>query len=576
MFWRQTKVFISYRRDDSAVHTRALYADLAAAFGARHVFFDVEGIDYGDAFASVIDQRSRACDVVVAVIGPQWMTLAGADGQPRICSPRDYVRHEIASALRDGKRLIPVLIGGAGMPERAQLPEDIAGLLDINALSFGDRQLGEGGAGPLIDAIRGSRGIDEVTHKGWLGLLRWLGLASAVLMFIAAWLSLFDRLHLDTKSASMTLWLADVIAPVAASDEVQMIAIDRQTELALNKPFTFNPAARRDHAELIRRLSQAGARTIAFDIFITTPSPADDTVLVDAVTQARALKTAIVFGAKDIDDGHPVMLQALREAITTAAMLCYGMRLGYASTVPLASQKGLPASGSDVQAEAVGLALATAYPGGAKIASSALKVIVAGELGIREFPYSETEAIADKQGCWAGSTGDMVATALYRAAPLAALNSPERRISFEAVLAMDAAALRHRFNDKSVVVGLVMPGEDMAQTFHGLSSETRHGLELHADAAGALLGDRRVVQPLGFSAQFAVIAALGLFGSRVSQGQLPGLGWLRAAGLVVTAAMCVAAGVVLCVCAGRLMNLTYPLGALGVGYWLATRATRAR
>ena len=574
MFWRQTKVFISYRRDDSAVHTRALYADLAAAFGARHVFYDVEGIDYGDAFASVIDQRIKACDVVVAVVGPQWMTLAGTDGQPRIRSPRDYVRHEIAAALRGGKRLIPVLIGGAGMPERAQLPDDIAGLLDINVLTFGDRQLGEG-AGRLIDAIRGSRGTDAVTSERWLGLLRWLGLASAVLMFFAAWLGLFDRLHLDTKTASLTMWLADVVAPVAASDEVQMVVIDPQTERALNKPFTRNPAARRDHAELIRRLSQAGARTVAFDIFITTPSPADDAVLIDAIKQARELKTAIVFGAKDIDAGRPVMLPALREAVTTVATLCYGKRLGYASTVPLASQEGLPASGSEAQAGAVGLALATAYPGGAKIDSGARRVIVSGERGIREFPYSETEPIAGNQGCAAGNTGDTVATALYRAAPLAALNSAERRIAYEAVQAMDAAALRNRFKGKSVLVGLVMPGNDVSETFHGLSSEKRNGLELHADAAGALLGGR-VVQPLGFGAQFAAMAALGLFGSRVSQWGSPGLGWVRGGILVATVALCVAVAVALCAGGGRLMNLTYPLGALAVGYWLATRAARAR
>ena len=89
----------------------------------------------------------------------------------------------------------------------------------------------------------------------------------------------------------------------------------------------------------------------------------------------------------------------------------------------------------------------------------------------------------------------------HSTAPLAALNSPERRISFEAVLAVDAAALRNRFKNKSVLVGLVMPGEDVSRTFHGLSSETRQGLELHADATGALLGDRRVVQLLGFGAQ---------------------------------------------------------------------------
>lgn len=574
MFWRQTRIFISYRRDDSAVHARALYADLATAFGARHVFYDVEGIDYGDAFASVIDKRIQACNVVVVVIGPQWMTLAGADGQPRIAAPGDYVRHEIAAALRGRRRLIPVMVGGACMPERARLPDDIAGLLDINALTFGDRQLGEG-AGRLIDAIRGSRGTDSVTRKRWLGLLRWLGLGSAALMFFGAWLSVFDLLQLDTKTASLTLWLADVAAPAAASDEVRMVVIDTQTERALNKPFTANPAARRDHARLIRRLSQAGARTIAFDIFITTPSPDDDAVLIDSIQQARALKTAVVFGAKDIEASGPAMLAVLREAISTPAMLCYGKRMGYASSVPLASQKGLPVPGSQAQAGAVGLALAAAYPGRAKIDSVARVVIVSDQDRIREFAYSETEQIDDAQECQAGRIGDTIATALYRAAPLAALNSPERRIAYEAVLSMNDAALRQRFKDKSVLVGLMMPSEDVSSTFHGLSSETRHGLELHADAAGALLGDR-VVRPLGFGAQFAVMAALGLFGSRVSQWRPPGFGWVRAVALVATVALCVAAAVALCVGAGRLLNLTYPLGALAVGYWLATWATRAR
>ena len=575
MFWHQTRVFISYRRDDGAVHARALYGSLALEFGPGHVFFDVEGIDHGDAFASVIDQRIKACDVVVAVIGPQWMTLAGADGQPRIRSPRDYVRHEIASALRRRKGLIPVLIGGAGMPERAQLPDDIAGLVALNVLTLSDRQLGED-VGRLVDAIRKERGFKVVGIKEWQRLLRWLGLASAVLMFFAAWLGLFDRLYIDTKSASLTLWLADVLAPVAASDEVQMVVIDPQTELALDKRFTRNPAARRDHAELIRRLSQAGARTVAFDIFITTPSPADDAVLIDAIKQARALNTAIVFGARHIDAGRPVMLPALREAVSTAAMLCYGVRLGYASTVPLVSQKEVAASGSDVQAEAVGLALATAYPGGTKIASGTRKVIVAGKDGIREFPYTETEAVVDQQDCQTGSTGGTVATALYRAAPLAGLNSAERRIAYEAVLRMDDAALRKRFSAKSVLVGLVMPGDDASPTFHGLSSETRHGLELHADAAGALLGNRRVVQPLGFGVQFAAMAALGLFGTRVSQWRRPGFGWVRAAVLIATVALCVAVAVALCAGVGRLMNLTYPLGALAVGYGLAARAARAR
>ncbi|MEO7337057.1 MAG: CHASE2 domain-containing protein [Caldimonas sp.] len=574
MFWQQTKVFISYRRDDSAVHAHSLYADLAEAFGKRHVFFDVKGIDYGDDFARILDSRIADCDVVVAVIGPRWATLAGADGQPRIRAPRDYVRHEIASALRTGKRVIPVLVNGAPFPDRAQLPDEVAGLLDLNALTIGDRQLGED-AHRLVDAIRGAgSSTDALTRERWLKRLRWLGLAAALAMLAAAWVALFDVVALDTRTASATLWLADIVAPVAASNDVQVIAIDRQTERVLKKPFTRNPAARRDHAELIRRLAQAGARTVAFDIFIVAPSPADDAVLLRAIAEARAAKTAIVFGAEDIDAGLPVMLPALRDAVSGVGMLCYGERLGYASTAPLASQQST-ARGSDAQAGAVGIALATAYPGVTKIDAKGHRVLVSGAVGIREYPYSESEVVGPAQRCKAGSIGDTVATVLYRATSREALDHPDRRIAYETVLSMDAASLRQRFKDKSVLVGLAMPEDDLFDTFHGFSSEVRHGLELHADAAGALLGDR-IIQPIGWMAQFATMAGLALLGSRVSQWRTPGLGWVRAAALAGTALACVAIAVAVCVVGGRLVNLTYPLGALAAGYLLATRATESR
>ena len=347
MRWRQPKIFISYRRDDSAVRAHSLNAELVTAFGEQQVFFDVKDIKPGDPFPPEIERNLKACDVVVAIIGPQWQTLAGDDGQPRILSPHDYVRHELATALSTGKRVIPVLVEGARMPEKASLPEDIAALVDINTLTFSDRQIGED-AQRLVEAIAPPPTPLEIRLKG---LARLVGLAAGLGMLLAAWLGAFDFLGLDTKTASLTLWLADTVAPVQPSSRLQMIVIDPETERVLGKSFRRNPGVRRDHADLIRSLSQAGARTVAFDVFITTPSAIDDAELVSAINAARALKTAIVFGANGFDGEEPVMLPALRAAVSNWAILCVGKRLVYASTVPLASQPALPANGSEKSSE---------------------------------------------------------------------------------------------------------------------------------------------------------------------------------------------------------------------------------
>ena len=581
MRWRQPKIFISYRRDDSAVHAHSLNAELVTAFGPGQVFFDVKAIHYGEAFAPGIERNLKDSDVVVAIIGPLWSTLAGDDGRPRIQLPGDYVRHEIATVLGTGKRVIPVLVDGARMPARASLPADIAALADINALTFSDRQIGED-AQRLVEAIA----PPQTPLTLWVkSLARLVGVAAALSMLFAAWLSAFDFLSLDTKTASFTLWLADTVAPVAPSPGLQMVVIDADTERVMGKSFRRNPAVRRDHADLIRALAQAGAKTVAFDIFITTPSPADDAELVNAINAARALKTAVVFGANGFDGDAPVMLPAVRDAVSTWAVLCVGERLGYASvvplaiqgssTVPLASQPGAPDKNSDLQARAIGLALAAASPGRAKIADSARKVIVSGDAGIQEFPYSEIESISGPQSCHAGREGDVVASALVRMPSRAALNSPGLRVKYEAVRALDADALRQRFQGKTVLVGQAFAGEDVFEVFHGWNSEERHGLELHAGAASALLGNG-IVQPLGWLGAFILMVALGLFGSRLSQWMPRGRAWPKRAVLLATVLVCVAVAVALCVSHALLVNLTYPVGALLLGFWGASKLARMR
>ncbi len=571
MPWRQPKIFISYRRDDSAVHAHSLNAELVTAFGPAQVFFDVKAIHYGEAFAPEIERKLKDSDVVVAVIGPLWPTLAGDGGVPRIQMQGDYVRHEIATALGTGKRVIPVLVEGARMPAKASLPADIARLADINALTFSDRQIGED-AQRLVEAIA----PPQTPLALWVkSLARLVGVAAALGMLFAAWLSAFDFLSLDTKTASFTLWLADTVAPVAPSPNLQMVVIDADTERVLGKSFRRNPAVRRDHAELIGKLAQAGAKTVAFDIFITTPSPAEDAELVNAINAARALKTAVVFGANGFNGDGPDMLPSVRDAVSTWAVLCVGHRLGYAATVPLASQPGALDKTVETQARAVGLSLAAASPGRAKIADSTRKVIVSGDAGIREFPYSEIETLSGPQSCHAGRDGDVVASAVVRMPPRAALNGPGVRFKYESLRTLDAGALRQRFQGKTVLVGQAFAGEDLFEVFHGWRGEERHGLELHAGATNALLGNG-IVQPLGWQGAFILMVALGLLGSRLSQWTPGGRAWPKRAVLLATVLVCVAAAVAVCISHLLLVNLTYPVGALLTGFWGADKLARLR
>jgi TIR domain len=128
-------VFISYRRQESSGLAGRLYDRLAARFGDDQVFMDVDTIALGVDFAEVIAQAVSSCQVLLAVIGPRWLAATDEDGRRRLDDPDDLVRLEIAAALERDIRVIPILVEGAAMPRRQQLPEALAGLARRNALS---------------------------------------------------------------------------------------------------------------------------------------------------------------------------------------------------------------------------------------------------------------------------------------------------------------------------------------------------------------------------------------------------------------------------------------------------------
>jgi glucoamylase len=123
------RVFISYRHDDVPDATDRLKRLLKAHFGDDHVFADVDNIEIGADFADVIDDHIARCDVVLAVMGRGWITATDADGQRRVDDPGDWVRVELETALRRNTRVVPLLIYGATLPTKRELPESIQPIL---------------------------------------------------------------------------------------------------------------------------------------------------------------------------------------------------------------------------------------------------------------------------------------------------------------------------------------------------------------------------------------------------------------------------------------------------------------
>src|SRR5262249_21846513 len=100
------------------------------------IFMDIEAIKPGQDFVEVLEAAIIQCDVVLAVIGPHWLESADADGQRRIDLWNDFVRIELATALKHKKLVIPVLVGQARMPDPERLPEDIKLLARRNAFEM--------------------------------------------------------------------------------------------------------------------------------------------------------------------------------------------------------------------------------------------------------------------------------------------------------------------------------------------------------------------------------------------------------------------------------------------------------
>lgn len=139
-------IFINYRRVDAPLGATALAAVLAERFGPERVFRDTVSVEAGEIYPRALWEALEGASVLVAVIGSQWHTVAGPDGQPLIQREHDWVRREIAFALNQGIPVVPVLLidtpDSATLPRADNLPDDIKRLAYLQALRVSQYRFG--------------------------------------------------------------------------------------------------------------------------------------------------------------------------------------------------------------------------------------------------------------------------------------------------------------------------------------------------------------------------------------------------------------------------------------------------
>jgi hypothetical protein len=129
----QSTIILSYRREDSAGVTGRIFDRLTQEFGTDRVFMDIDSMPAGVDFHDHLQEILEDCGALLVVVGKSWRSQRKGQ-EARIMDPDDWVRIEVETALQRGIPVVPLLIDGASLPTREQLPESLWPLLRRNAL----------------------------------------------------------------------------------------------------------------------------------------------------------------------------------------------------------------------------------------------------------------------------------------------------------------------------------------------------------------------------------------------------------------------------------------------------------
>src|SRR5215813_11541854 len=167
--------------------------------GEITLFMDVDNIPAGVDFAEYLQSQVSACDVFLAIIGPNWLDAKDDSGRRRFDNPDNYVTIEIAAALARNIRVIPVLVDGARTPKADKLPDSVKPLVRRNAVEVRNTHFGrdaEALANQVREAVKSARPVTGrrpyiASAAAWLIVPgRWRRVAMTATALIVGWIGL--------------------------------------------------------------------------------------------------------------------------------------------------------------------------------------------------------------------------------------------------------------------------------------------------------------------------------------------------------------------------------------------------
>jgi hypothetical protein len=160
----QRKVFISYRAADTLSTASQLAADLRRTFGDAAAFLDYRNLEPAEQWPQQLQAEVGGTSVMLVLVGDGWLTAQDPYGRRRIDVDDDWVRLEVATALRAGGKVLPILINDAkpiSVSAIENLPE-IAALATTQARRLRDVDWESDFAG-LVDWLE-SNGFERINH----------------------------------------------------------------------------------------------------------------------------------------------------------------------------------------------------------------------------------------------------------------------------------------------------------------------------------------------------------------------------------------------------------------------------
>jgi hypothetical protein len=234
-------IFISYRREDSAGWTGRLAERLKQKFGAESIFMDIDTIQPGTDFAEALRAAVGACDVLLAMIGPEWSIAKNYEGQIRLEDPNDWVRMELTTALSRSIPVIPVLVGGISLPKLATLPEDLKKLFNYQAHELTDKRW-EFDSSQLVQVlekvVRGAKPKRNIVQTILAGRSTWVALVVTGVLLALASISYYGASLKLEKNESGISSSGNVIPPVEPKEvetSLPLVPSEMPTENTENK-----------------------------------------------------------------------------------------------------------------------------------------------------------------------------------------------------------------------------------------------------------------------------------------------------------------------------------------------------